>query len=83
MFSVFRTASETEPLAFTDEDQDGTFEAEFRFMLPTDYEVYVELQDDAPSHEFTLDPTSPQSVTLGSGQNATVAFEVTSATAGS
>lgn len=71
------------PVAFTDEDEDGTFEAEFLYMLPDDYQVYVELQDDAPAHDFTLDPTSPQSVTLGSAESVTVAFEVTSATAGS
>lgn len=78
-----RVTGEADPVAFTDEDEDGTFEAEFLYMLPTDYEVSVELHDDAPAHDFTLDPTSPQSVTLGSAESVTVAFEVTSATAGS
>ena len=76
-----RMTGEAEPVAFTDDDEDGTYTARFLFLVPTDYEITVELQDDAPAIDFTLDPTSPQSVTLGSTEDATVAFEVTSATA--
>lgn len=76
-----RVEGEADPVVFTDEDEDGTFEAEFLYVFPAEYKVFVELQDGAPSYDFTLDPTSPQDVTLGSAEEATVAFEVTSATA--
>lgn len=71
--------TETEPLAFTDPDDDGVFTAIFLYLLPDqDYEVSVGLQDGI-SYDFTLDPTSPQSVSLGNADQVTVSFEVTSA----
>ena len=77
-----RMSSEAEPVPFTDDDEDGTYTAEFLYLVPgVEYEVSVELQDDAPAYDFTTEPDSPQSVTLGSAEDATVAFEVTSATA--
>lgn len=78
-----RMTGEAEPQAFTDTDEDGTFTAEFLILVPGDYEVSVELQDDAPSIDFTLDPTSPQTIPVGSGEGASFDFEVTSAVAGS
>lgn len=78
-----RLTGEAQPQAFTDEDDDGTYTASFLFLVPDDYETWVELQDGAPSIDFTLDPTSPQGVSVGSAEQASVAFEVTSASAGS
>lgn len=72
--------SETEPVFFTDDDEDGVFTATFHFLMPdADYEVAVGLQESVTAYVFTLDPTSPQTVSLGSGESATIAFEVTSA----
>lgn len=72
--------TETEPLAFTDPDEDGVFTAVFEFLMPDEeYEVSVGLQEDATAFDYTLDPTSPQSVSLGSAEQATITFEVTSA----
>lgn len=73
-------STETEPVAFTDPDDDGVFTASFVFLMPADdYEVSVGLQDGV-SFDFTLDPTSPQTVALGSTEQVTITFEVTSAT---
>jgi hypothetical protein len=74
-----RLSTEAMPQPFVDDDEDGVFTATFLYLIPdASYDVAVELQDDA-SFDYTLDPTSPQSVSLESGQQATVAFEVTSA----
>ena len=76
-----RVDTEAMPLAFTDVDDDGTYTATFLYLQPDpdpEYSVSVELRDGV-SFDFTLDPTSPQNVTFGSGEQATVAFEVTSA----
>jgi hypothetical protein len=70
--------TETEPLAFGDPDEDGVFTAVFLYLLPGDHEVTVELQDGV-SFDFTLDPASPENVTVSSGGEASVAFEVTAA----
>lgn len=76
--------TETEAVAFTDLDENGIYTARFIFLLPdADYEVAVGLQEAVAPYEFTLDPTSPQTVSLGSGTQATVSFEVTSASPGS
>ena len=76
-------SGEAEPQPFTDDDEDGTYTATFLFLVPGDYEASVELQEGAPSIDFTLDPTSPQTVTVGDAEQASVAFEVTSASSGS
>lgn len=71
-------SSETEPVAFTDPEDDGVFTASFGFLMPADdYEVSVGLQDGV-SFVFTLDPTSPQTLALGSAEQVRIAFEVTS-----
>ncbi|HEM45722.1 MAG TPA: DUF4382 domain-containing protein [Alphaproteobacteria bacterium] len=72
-------AGETEPVAFTDPEDDGVFSATFLHLIPGEYEISVGLQEGVTAYNFTLDPTSPQSVTLGSAEHATLTFEVTSA----
>ncbi|NIU29453.1 MAG: hypothetical protein GWN82_01570, partial [Gemmatimonadetes bacterium] len=63
-----------------DPDDDGVFTASFLYMMPDEtYELSVGLNEDATAFDYTLDPTSPQSVSLGSAEEATVAFVVTSA----
>lgn len=72
--------TEEEPVAFTDPEDDGVFTATFLFLMPDEeYRVGVGLQEGVETYDFTLDPTSPQTVPLGSGEHATVPFEVTSA----
>lgn len=68
------------PITFTDDDQDGIFEATFRFLFSGSHSVSVGLIDGV-ALDFTLDPTSPQAVELASGASATTSFEVTSASA--
>lgn len=77
----FQASLDTEEVAqpFTDDDEDGVFTATFDLLIPNEpYEVSVGLQDGV-SFNFTLDPTSPQEVPLASSENASVSFEVTSA----
>lgn len=80
-----RLDSETEPVAFTDDDQDGTWTATFFHLVPSatenvgPYQVSVELEDDVTAYPFTLDPPEPVTVDLGSGVNEVVDFTVTSA----
>jgi hypothetical protein len=70
-------STDAEPQAFTDDDDDGVYTVMFEYLLPDQsYDVSVGLQEGA-SYDFTLDPESPQSVSLGSGEQATVAFEAT------
>ncbi|MDX1647381.1 MAG: DUF4382 domain-containing protein [Longimicrobiales bacterium] len=74
------TLGEGEPVAFVGPNEDGAYTAEFRYLIPgVEYHAFVERQDDVPAFEFTLDPDAPQSVTLGSAEQATVPFDVTSA----
>lgn len=76
--AVLSTEPDT-PQPFLDLEEDGTFTVTFRYLLPGEsYDVTVELQD-GTSFDFTLDPTSPQTVSVASGDDSTVAFEVTSA----
>lgn len=70
--------NDEEPVAFADEDEDGVFTATFLYVLPGDHDVTIGLVDGV-AFDFTLDPASPQTVTLPSGENASVAFEVTAA----
>lgn len=71
--------TDAEPQAFTDDDEDGVYTVMFEFLLPDQsYDVSVGLQE-GTTYDFILDPESPQSVPLGSAEQATVAFEVTSA----
>lgn len=74
-------SSDTEPQPFTDDDDDGVYTVMFEYLLPDQsYDVSVGLQEGF-SYDYTLDSEtpSPQSVSLGSGEQATVVFEVTSA----
>lgn len=72
-----RLEGETVPVAFTDDDQDGTWTATFDFLIPDTYQVTVELVDGV-EYTFATDPESPQSVELGSGSDAVASFTVTS-----
>lgn len=70
--------NDEEPIAFTDVDDDGTFTVTFLYEMPGDHDVSIALAEGV-AFDFTLDPVSPQTVTLSSGGNASVAFEVTAA----
>ena len=70
------TVGDEDPVAFTDADEDGVYTATFIYLMPGDYDVSVALQEGVTG-SFTLDPTSPQTVTVGSGGGETIAFEVT------
>jgi hypothetical protein len=76
-----RIDTEEAPQPFTDDDQDGTYTATFSLLLPdAEYEISLpELKDGVTAFDFTLSPDAAQTVTLGSGQQVTVSFEVTSA----
>jgi hypothetical protein len=77
----FQARLDTEAVAepFTDEDEDGVYTATFLYLVPgATYELSLELQDGV-SFDYTLDPTSPQSIPISSAEEATVAFQVTSA----
>ncbi len=65
-------------VAFTDADEDGTFEASFRFLTPeTDP---FELRLNGPDGlNFTVTPTSPRSVLPASGETAEVDWVIESA----
>lgn len=78
-FKAVLTASDmsTKELAFTDDNSDGTFEADFHFLAPGDYSVTVT----GPSGvTFATDPASAN-ITVGSGGSASAAFTLTSASA--
>ena len=67
-----------ETLAFTDANGDGTYEAEFRFLVPGDYALDVT----GPSGvTYATSPAHPATVTVASGQRATQAFTLTAASA--
>jgi hypothetical protein len=76
-FEAVLTASDmsTKELAFTDDDGDGTFEADLHFLAPGDYTVTVA----GPAGvTFATDPASAN-ITVGSGGSASAAFTLTSA----
>jgi hypothetical protein len=70
--------NEEEPIAFADDDDDGTFTVTFLYEMPGDHDVTIGLGEGV-AFDFTLDPVSPETVTLPSGGSASVAFEVTEA----
>lgn len=73
-------SGDAEPQPFTDDDDDGVYTVMFEYLLPDrSYDVWIGLQEGF-SYDYTLDSEtpSPQSVSLGRGEQATVAFEVTS-----
>jgi hypothetical protein len=63
-------------VAFSDADGDGVFEAKFLYLFPGSYAVGFAGPE---ALSFTLDLATPVDLTLGSGQAATVGFELTSA----
>lgn len=72
--------TDAEPQLFTDDDDDGVYTAMFEYLLPDQsYDVSVGLREGI-SYDYILDSEtpSPQSVSLGSGEQTTVVFEVTS-----
>lgn len=64
------------PLAFTDANGDGTFEAKFGYVVPGSYTVDV---TGPTGVTFATNPAHPASVTVGNAQQATQAFTITSA----
>lgn len=74
----FEAHLDEEVLEFADDDEDGTWTVTFMHVMPETYELSVESHEGV-TYEFTLDPTSPQSVDLGSGDSETRAFVLTSA----
>jgi hypothetical protein len=76
--AVLRTAAGgEETLALTDANGDGTFEAQFRYLAPGTFTLDFVAPSDSVS--FTTDPARPATVTVGSGEAATRAFTLTSA----
>lgn len=61
-------------LAFTDDDQDGTFTARFHFLAPGSYAVDLVAPD---SVTFTTTPSRPVTVTVASSNAASVEFKLT------
>lgn len=73
--------NDAEPQPFTDDDDDGVYTVTFEYLLPDQsYDVSVGLREGI-SYDYTLDSEtpSPQSVSLVSGEQTTVVFEVASA----
>jgi hypothetical protein len=75
-FKAVLTASDmsTKEIAFTDDDSDGTFEADFHFLTPGSYTVSV---SGPAGVTFTTDPADAD-VTVGSNGSASAMFKVTS-----
>lgn len=63
------------PVALTDTDADGVFEASFDFLAPGSYKVLLT----PAAGTLTVDPVSPHAVSISSGDTETVAFTVTAA----
>jgi hypothetical protein len=63
--------------ALTDDDGDGVYEADFRFLAPGTWTLDFRAPSD--SVIFTTDPARPMSVTVPSGGAATRAVTITSA----
>ena len=70
-------AGASEPLAFTDANADGTWEANFRYLVPGQYKVAV---SGPTGTTFTTNPVEA-TVTVAAGAEATQAFALTAATA--
>ena len=71
------SAGSEEKIQLTDSDNNGTFEAQFRFLAPGTYTVDFEAPEGV---SFTTNPTRPATVTVASGGSATQAFTLTAAT---
>lgn len=70
---------EEEPVFFTDDDEDGVYTATFFYLTAGEYELSLGLQEGVTAYDYTLDPTSPQTIPLGESEQRTISFEVTSA----
>jgi hypothetical protein len=76
---LFKAKLNGEEMSFTDADNNGTFEAQFRFLLPGTYELEIV----APTGvTITTNPASPIEVTVGTSATATQAVSIASASAG-
>jgi hypothetical protein len=76
--TLTNTGNSTETVAFTDANGDGTFEAQFNFLIPGDFSVGI---TGPQGVTFTTDPASPTPMSVGSGKQASTAFTLTSASA--
>ena len=66
------------PVAFTDADDDGTWEATFRFLPPGDWTVDLGVLDDALDIlNLTTDPDLPLTLNVASGQTVTQTVTIT------
>ena len=74
--SEFEAHLDEEVVAFADADEDGTWTATFFPLLPDMYTLSIETAEGV-TYEFTLTPSSPQSVTLASGVSETREFVLT------
>lgn len=70
-------AGSTETVSLTDANGDGVFEASFRYLAPGDYTL--DFRPPSDSITFATNPARPATVSIGSGQSATRAFVMTSA----
>jgi hypothetical protein len=77
--SQFKAELDGEEMEFTDSDNNGTFEAEFRFLLPGIYELEI---IPPAGVTITTNPASPIEVTIGTSATATQAVTIASASAG-
>jgi hypothetical protein len=76
---LFKAKLNGEEMSFTDADNNGTFEAQFRFLLPGTYDLEIV----APAGvTITTNPASPIEVTVGTSATATQAVTIASASAG-
>lgn len=72
--------SDSSRVTFTDADEDGTFEVNFQFLVPENDPFEVRLNG-PDGLNFTVTPTSPQSVMPASGETAEVDWLIESASA--
>jgi len=75
----FKADLNGEEMNFTDSDNNGTYEAQFRFLLPGTYDLEI-----VPPTGVTIttNPASPMEVTIGTSATATLAVTIASASAG-
>lgn len=75
---IISSVGSREELPLADLNEDGTFEASFKFLFPGAFQVDIE----GPAGvTFTVSPDGPVTVDLGSGRDITQAFTVTSVSA--
>lgn len=79
-FKAVLTSSDmsTKELPLTDDDADGTFEADFHFLAPGSYTVAI---TGPAGVTFTTDPSGAAPVDVASASSASVAFTLTAAAA--